>query len=311
MAVQHKSWVASFKPKYDPDVLTAIEADAEGTIDCDGVRVGYQVFGAGPQAVLLLPTWSIIHSDFWRHQVPHLASRYKVVAFDGPGNGSSDRPADAAAFAERRVAQDALAVLDAVEVEQAAIVSVSQGGCWGLILAAEHPDRIPAAVFIAADLPFGPSHPEQERAFETFDDELPHYEGWSKWNRHYWNQDWPGFLEFFFSQCFTEPNSATQIEHFIGMGMETDPATITATLDAPALTEEEARHLAASLGRPTLVIHGDGDAITPLQRGKTLARLAECHLAVLPGSGHEPQCRIPDHVNGMIDRFFARHYPAA
>lgn len=290
-------------------MLRGIEAGQEGFVERDGIRVQYQVFGEGERAVLLLPTWSIVHSDFWRNQVPHLAERFTVVAFDGLGNGASDRPAAAAAYAERAFADDALAVLDEVGVQQAAIVSVSQGACWGLVLAAEHPDRIPAAVFIAADLPFGPGHPEQERAFDVFNEKLQDYPGWFKWNRHYWRQDWPGFLKFFFASCFTEPDSGREIEHFIGMGMETDANTSIATIEAPALSEAEAEQLAASLMAPILVIHGDHDAITPFRRGATLAQLAGAQLITLPGSGHEPQCRIPEQVNRILDEFFDRQWP--
>lgn len=287
-------------------MLQGIEANEEGYAERDGVRVHYQVFGEGERAVLLLPTWSIVHSDFWRNQVPHLARGHAVVAFDGRGNGASDRPAEASAYAEHGFAEDALAVLDKIGIEEAAIVSVSQGGCWGLVLAAEHPERISAAVFIAPDLPFGPGHPEQERANELFDEPLAEHEGWLKWNRQYWREDWPGFLQFFFSNCFTEPNSESEIDHFFGMGMETDPETIIATIEAPALEEPTAERLATSIRIPTLVIHGDHDAITPLHRGQTLARLSGSELIVLPGSGHEPQCRIPEQVNRMLDEFLTR-----
>ena len=47
-----------------------------------------------------------------------------------------------------------------------------------------------------------------------------------KWNRHYWLRDWPGFLDFFFRECFTEPHSTKQIEDAIGWGLETDPQTV-------------------------------------------------------------------------------------
>ena len=282
----------------------------EGFARRDGVDLHFQVFGDGRRAILLLPTWSIVHSDFWRYQVPHLAERYSVVVFDGRGNGGSDRPLDAAAYAEPAFADDALAILDEVEVEQAAVLSASRGGCWALILAATRPERIQAAVFIAPDLPFGPSSSEQAAADERFDQPQASYEGWSKWNRHYWHQDWPGFLEFFFSKCFTEPRSAREIQHFVGMGMETTPDVIAATVDAPALTEGYAAQLAASLTCPALVIHGDGDEITPLHRGQELARLAGAELIVLPGSGHEPQCRIPVAVNRILDDFLDRHFRA-
>ena len=42
--------------------------------------------------MLLLPTWSIIHSRHWKMQIPYLARHCRVVTFDGRGNGRSDRP---------------------------------------------------------------------------------------------------------------------------------------------------------------------------------------------------------------------------
>lgn len=289
-------------------MLRLPDAREEGFVSRDGVRLYYQVFGEGPRAILLLPTWSIVHSDFWRHQVLHLAGRYTVVAFDGRGNGGSDRPTDPAAYAETAFADDALAVLDAVEVEQAAVVSASQGGCWGLVLASTSADRVPAAVFIAPDLPFGPPHPEQASVYAAFDEPQEGYSGWSKWNRHYWHEDWRDFLEFFFSKCFTEPDSAREIEHFVAMGLETTPDVIIATVEAPALTEAEAERLARSLSCPTLVIHGDGDEITPLHRGQHLASIAGAEMTVLAGSGHEPQCRVPGAFNWVLDRFLDHRY---
>lgn len=281
------------------------KASLDGLIESAGARIRYQVFGTGPEAIFLLPTWSIIHSDFWRHQVAHLATTHKVITFDGRGNGGSDRPSEPSAYAERLFAQDALAVLDAVGIERAVAASVSQGACWGLVLASEHSDRISASVFIAPDLPFGPAHPAQERAALAFDAVQERYEGWAKWNRNYWVEDWRGFLEFFFSQCFTEPDSRAQIDHFTEMGMETDPETIIATIEAPALSESESEVLASSVSTPSLVIQGDRDAITPVRRGQTLAQLTGGELVVLRGSGHEPQTRIPATVNRLIDEFLA------
>ena len=62
--------------------------------------------------MLLLPTWSVIHSRHWKMQIPYLARHCRVVTFDGRGNGRSDRPRDAAAYDEREFAADAIAVMD-------------------------------------------------------------------------------------------------------------------------------------------------------------------------------------------------------
>ena len=282
---------------------------AEGRVSRDGLSVGYQVFGEGPATVLLLPTWSIVHSDFWRHQVPHLAERYTVVAFDGLGNGDSDRPLTPQAYTEGRVASDAVAILDSLGIERAAALSCSAGGRWGLLLAASEPDRIPASVFIAPALPLGPPTPERAPTYAAFDLPRDSYEGWWKWNRNYWLEDWPGFLAFWFSKCFTEPGSESHIRHFFEMGMETTPEVIAATVADRRFSEADARSLAGSLAGPILVIHGDGDEIAPLQRGQELARIApDAELVVLPGSGHEPHCRNPETVNPMIDDFLDRHH---
>jgi pimeloyl-ACP methyl ester carboxylesterase len=72
--------------------MRAREPDAEGFVDRDGLKLHYEVFGDGRPTLLLLPTWTIVHARFWKAQVPYLARHFRVVTYDGPGNGRSDRP---------------------------------------------------------------------------------------------------------------------------------------------------------------------------------------------------------------------------
>ena len=99
--------------------MRAREPEQEGYVERDGVRIFYEVIGSGEPTVLLLPTWSIIHSRFWKAQVPYLARHCRVVTFDGRGNGRSSRPERAAAYANAEFVADALAVLDATGTERA------------------------------------------------------------------------------------------------------------------------------------------------------------------------------------------------
>ncbi len=64
------------------------------------------------------------------------------------------------------------------------------------------------------------------------------YSGWQKWNSHYWLENYEDFLEFFFSQVFTEPHSTKQREDAIGWALETDPETLVATQLAPRFPDE-------------------------------------------------------------------------
>ena len=58
------------------------------------------------------------------------------------------------------------------------------------------------------------------------------YEGWAKYNRHYWLRDYRGFLEFFFGEIFPEPHSTKQIEDGVAWGLDTTPETLIATTTA-------------------------------------------------------------------------------
>jgi pimeloyl-ACP methyl ester carboxylesterase len=107
--------------------MRACQPIRDSYVKRDGVKVHYEVFGAGEPTVLLLPTWSIIHSRHWKMQVPYLARHCRVVTFDGRGNGGSDRPAQPEAYCEREFAADALAVVDATQTASAVIVGFSRG----------------------------------------------------------------------------------------------------------------------------------------------------------------------------------------
>src|SRR3954467_12908063 len=106
--------------------------DESGYVERDGVRLHYEVYGSGEPAILLLPTWSIVHSRHWKMQVPYLADHARVLTFDGRGNGASDRPPDG--YEEREFAADALAVMDATDTDRAVLVSLSAGARWALLL---------------------------------------------------------------------------------------------------------------------------------------------------------------------------------
>jgi pimeloyl-ACP methyl ester carboxylesterase/predicted glycosyltransferase len=284
--------------------------DASGYVERDGVRVFYEVYGSGEPTVLLLPTWSLIHSRHWKMQIPYLARHCRVVTFDGRGNGRSDRPQEAAAYDEHEFAADALAVLDATETQRAVIVGFSLGGQRGLLLAAEHPERVDGAVFIGP-LFLGGGEPLPERTVYEFDREYDTDEGWAKYNRYHWLRDYRDFVEFFISKMFTEPHSTKPIEDAVGWALETNAETLIATQDGPGLTPEESRALCRRVRCPVLVIHGKADAITSVTRAAAFAEHTGGELVVLEGSGHAPHVRDPVKVNLLLRDFIVPPRPAA
>ena len=85
--------------------MRARTPDADGYVESNGVKIHYEVHGDGGPTILLLPTWTIVHKRFWKAQVPYLARHHRVVSYDGPGNGRSDRPLDPAAYDHDRQVQ--------------------------------------------------------------------------------------------------------------------------------------------------------------------------------------------------------------
>jgi pimeloyl-ACP methyl ester carboxylesterase/predicted glycosyltransferase len=275
--------------------------DSSGYIERDGVRLYYEVYGSGEPTVFLLPTWSIIHSRHWKLQIPYLARHCRVLTFDGRGNGRSDRPAEAEAYREAEFAGDALAVMDATATDRAVLVSLSVGAQRALILAAEHPDRVSGAAFVCPAVPL--ASPLEDRTRYPFDEVLPTDEGWAKDNMYYWLQDYRGFLDFFFSQMFTEPHSTKPIEDCVGWGLETTAETLIATEIGASLDEAGVRELCARVRCPVLVIQGAADAITGPGRGVALAEAVGGDLVMLDGSGHGPHVRDPVKVNLLLRDF--------
>jgi pimeloyl-ACP methyl ester carboxylesterase/predicted glycosyltransferase len=273
-----------------------------GFVERNGVRTYWERYGTGERTVLFLPPWSIVHSRQWKFQLPYFARRFRVLTFDGRGNGRSDRPSEAAAYAETEYADDALAVLDATDTDRAAIVGFSLGGQRGLLLAATSPDRVSAAAFIGPAIPLTPPH--AYRVETEFDEELESYAGWAKYNRNYWLRDYPGFVEFFITEMFPERHSTKQIDDGIRWGLETTAEVLVATHEGPGIPDADAAlELCAKVRCPVLVIHGDRDRQVPLARGAALAAATGGTLVTLGGSGHAPHLRDPVKVNLLLREF--------
>ena len=143
-----------------------------------------------------MPTWTIIHKRFWKVQVPYLARHYRVVTYDGPGNGRSDRPLDPAAYDHDRQVEYALAVLDATGTDRAVAGRAVHGlptgrSTWPpttptrvlgtvLIGAVRADSARPARTAARSDWRTPPRLPRVPRAVRSGRDPLEH---WAKYDR--------------------------------------------------------------------------------------------------------------------------------
>lgn len=109
-------------------------------VDANGI--GIHVVTAGPpdgEPVMLIHGFPETSYE-WRHTIPALEDRYRLIVPDTRGFGESDKPDGP--YDRAMLAADMIGVLDALGVEGAAVIGHDWGGIIGFKLAIDHPDRV-------------------------------------------------------------------------------------------------------------------------------------------------------------------------
>jgi pimeloyl-ACP methyl ester carboxylesterase/predicted glycosyltransferase len=291
--------------------------DADGYLESQGVKIHYEVYGDGGPTILLLPTWTLVHKRLWKAQVPYLARHFRVVVYDGPGNGRSGRPVTPEPYGQAEQVAYALAVLDATGTDRAVVVGLSKAANWALQLAADHAERVLGTIVIGPALNLGSAEgrmidgpaPALESSIVEAGgtDPMTH---WAKYNRRYWLENYDDFLWFFIGQCFSEPYSTKPIEDGVGYARETTGEVLVAESLASRPSRETLHDWCARITTPIMAIHGDDDRVVPIRRSEELIGLTGGELVRLAGSGHIPQARDPVKLNLIIREFVERLVPA-
>ncbi|HEX7263760.1 MAG TPA: alpha/beta fold hydrolase [Candidatus Dormibacteraeota bacterium] len=272
----------------------------------DGLRLYYEVFGEGPKTIVLMPCYPISHSRMWKGQIHYLARHFRLIAYDGIGNGLSDHPDPKTLFSASNYANDCLTVMDASDTRSAILVGLCADGVWPAIqLAASDPGRVLGIVAFAPGVPrLTPPRPERAAAVAAYDQELASYEGWFKQNRHYIEKNFRDFMEFFFGEMYPEPHSTKQIEDTVAYALDGRVETFLMDDGEPvADSVEEIEAVCAQVRCPVLVVHGDRDNCQPFDRAVRTAELTSAQRVVLPGSGHILVARRPVKANQLISEF--------
>ena len=289
------------------DVMRAKMPSHEGFAERDGVKLHYEIYGEGPDTMVFLPPWAIVHSRIYKAQLPYFGERFRCIAYDPRGNGKSDRPADVAAYSLDHYVADALAVMDACDAGKAILVGLSFGGMLACVLAAHHPERVKAAILVGTVASIGPPHYPYLGA-SHFLTRRERHEGWDKYNREHWLTDYPDFAEHFIRNIHSEPHSTRQIEDGIEWAQETSGPVLVKTVEARALPPQfdvgEAMY--RRIRCPLLIIHGDDDRIQRYDRAKAVADVTGAELVTIPGGGHNPLGRFPAKTNALIVDFLDR-----
>jgi pimeloyl-ACP methyl ester carboxylesterase len=286
--------------------MRAKTPDKQGVVDRGGVKIHYEVYGDGPQTMLFIPPWSIVHARIYKAQLPYFSERFRCITFDPRGNGQSDRPTEATAYSLENYIADIIAVMDANDAGEAILIGLSLGGMHACILAAHYPTRVRAAVLAGTTATIGPGYPYLTP--RNFTAPRASFEGWEKYNRDYWHRQYPDFAEHFIRNICSEPHSTRQIEDGIEWANDTTGPLLARTVEARGIAPpfDVGEDMYRKIKCPVLMIHGDNDQIQPYARARVVAAATGAELVTITGGGHNPLARIPAKCNALINDFLER-----
>ena len=264
-----------------------------------GINIAFQVFGAGPFDLVLVPGWVSHLEHMWRHPfyaayLQRLARFARLILFDKRGTGLSDRVS--VGSLEDRI-DDIGAVMDALGIRRAALYGVSEGGPLALLFAATHPDRVSALVVygsfarrtVAPDYPIGVSMEAWSEQTEFTERNWPviDLERWAPSVAHDDDfREWLGEVR----RYGASPGAARELMEVIG--------------------DIDVRSVLPAIHVPTLVLHRAADATISTAMGRVIADgIPGATFVELPGADHLPWTGDTDALVGEIEQFLTGHRP--
>jgi 3-oxoadipate enol-lactonase len=109
-------------------------------IQANGIQLYYELAGPAEAPVVMLSNSLGTRLEMWDPQMQALAERYRVLRYDSRGHGRSDAPDGP--YTIDMLADDAIGLLDALDIERAHFCGLSKGGMVGQMLGARHGDRL-------------------------------------------------------------------------------------------------------------------------------------------------------------------------
>jgi non-heme chloroperoxidase len=276
-----------------------------GTENGQPVEIHYEDHGAG-RPVVLIHGWPLSGRS-WEAQVgPLVQAGFRVVTYDRRGFGDSSQPWSG--YDYDTLAADLDALLTSLDLTDVALVGFSMGGGEVVRYLARHGTaRVSRAVLAAAVPPYlyesddNPDGGLDDATIEQFQagvvtDRLAFLDGFTK------DFFTPGGSSLLRSPAVSEPQRqyALQIAAF---------ASPKGTLDCiTAFGRTDFRADVAAVTVPTLVVHGDSDAIVPFEVSGKRAHeaIAGSELVVIEGGPHGVNASHPEEFNRALIGFLGR-----
>jgi pimeloyl-ACP methyl ester carboxylesterase len=259
-----------------------------------GVALNYEVSGEGDSLLLVMGTGCSVL--MWAELLPRLAERYRVITFDNRGLGGSERgdgPITAASMAE-----DASALLEALDVPTAHALGWSLGSAVVQELALAHPEQVASAVLYAT---WGRCDGFQRSVISAL--RLP-----------YAVRDMEAALAVsglaFSPELLDRPDLGQLLEPMLPAFPQTEAQMAVTVEQWDADLALDTLERLGGIEAPTLVVVGEQDLLTPPRQSKAVADAilkARYELVTGPGASHCLHIERPDDMVRIVTGFLDEH----
>ena len=264
------------------------------------VELSYEDYGVGTP-VVLIHGWPL-SARSWEYQVPALVEAgYRVITYDRRGFGDSSQPWDG--YDYDTFAADLNALMEHLDLRQAALVGFSMGGGEVVrYIGTYGAERVAKAVLASAVPPY--LYKSEDNPDGALDDEtIAAFQAGVKSDRIAFLDQ---FTTTFFSAGDQMKVSEGQREYARDIAAFASPKGTLDSITAFCLTDFRAD--LEKITVPTLVIHGDSDAVVPFEASgkRSAATIAASELVVITGGPHGINASHAQEFNEALLGFLAR-----
>lgn len=247
-------------------------------------QIGTQITGDGPCVMLVAGLGG--RGQFWNRQVAALSPHFRVVTHDHRGTGVSSR--SRIIYSAEQMAEDVIALMDALKIERAHVVGHSTGGAIGQFLALHHADRVERLVVSASWA--GPT----ELFLETF-----------RLRRQVLLTQGPQAY-YFLGSLLASPADVLlpdfqSLDQHLESRLADFPGLEIELSRLAAVMSHDLRNRLHDIKTPTLVIGADDDQLTPPGMQRELAeRIPGARLQILSRGGHFYPINNAENFNRLL-----------
>lgn len=256
------------------------------TVKTNGVDTAYRFDGPENGRVILMSNSLMSNHTMWDWTIPALTDKYRVLRYDKRGHGSSGTTP--APYNMAQLADDAIALLDALDIKKVHFIGLSMGGMIGQQLGARYADRVHSLVLCNTASEMAPRNLWEDRLAMAKEKGIP---AMAEPTLQRWFT--PGFLK-------SSPQDIEKVKAMIlGTGLEGYVGCGSAVRDMAQSV------MLLKIKTPTLIIVGRQDPATTVDHATVLHKLIEgSKMVVIDNAAHLSNIEQPQVFNKAVRAFF-------